>query len=73
MKAYCYAGEDGRCAALARDDRALLPDEFGPWRKLGEMEIQPDDPDRLGMPTAICLENLTTHGTHFFQLKMTFE
>ena len=73
MNIHCYAGLDGRCAALANDDRTLLPDEFGPWKKLGEMEIQPGDPDRLGMPTAMTIDNLTTYGCHFFQLRMTIE
>ena len=73
MIVLCFAGLDGRYAALANDDSSLLPDEFGPWRKLGQMEVQPSDPDRLGMPTAATLENLATHGCHFFQLRATIE
>lgn len=73
MKVYSFAGKDGRYAILAEHNPASLPSEIGPWRELGEMEILPEDPDRLGVPTAICLENLTTHGCHFFQLKMSFE
>ncbi len=73
MKIYAYSAPQGRCAALAADDTSLLPDEFGPWERLGEMEINPGDPDRLGMPTDVTLDNLQTHGTHFFKLEMTFE
>jgi len=73
MKAYCFKAQEGRCAILAMDDPASLPEEFGPWKRLGEMEIHPSDPDRLGMPTAICLDNLEAHGSHFFQLKMEWD
>ena len=73
MKVHSFKGKAGRYAILAQDDRSLLPAEFGPWKEMGESEIRPEDPDRLGVPTAICLENLATHGRHFFQLKMSFE
>jgi len=73
MLIYCFKASEGRCAALVDDDSGSLPADLGPWKKLGEMEINPGDPDRLGMPTAETLENLETHGRHFFQLSITFE
>ncbi len=73
MKVFSFKGLDGRYAILARNDKDLLPDEFGPWKEMGESEINPTDPDRLGVPTALCLENLETHGSHFFQLTLSFE
>lgn len=73
MKAYGFMGTDGRCALLARDDPKQLPDEFEPWKAVGEMEIKPGDPDRLGLPTDVTLANLQEHGCHFFQLTMTWE
>lgn len=73
MLIHCFTAPEGRCAALVDDDPTSLPAEFGPWKKLGEMEINPGDPDRLGMPTAETLEILETHGHYFFQLSITFE
>lgn len=73
MNVHAFKGADGRYAILREEDHALLPGELGPWSKLGELEIRPEDPDRLGVPTAQTLENLSAYGCHFFQLTMTFE
>jgi hypothetical protein len=73
VQAFVFKGLDGRYAILAKDDTTQLPEEFAPWRKLGEMVINPDDPDRLGVPTAVCLKNLESHGSHFIQLSATID
>ncbi len=73
MKVDVFKGRDGRYALLTQDDRVTLPEEFGPWKRLDEMEISPGDPDRVGVPTAVALKHLEERGSHFFQLSITIE
>ena len=37
------------------------------------MELNPGDPDTIGIPTAQCLANVEANGCHIFQLRVTFE
>ena len=73
MYLYGFKGSDGRYALLAQDNMESLPAEFGPWQKSHDLELNPGDPDRLGVPTAETLANIETHGCHYCQFKMTFE
>jgi hypothetical protein len=73
MHLYGFEAPDGWFALMDEEKPELLPEALGPWEKYAEMDLNPGDPDTIGIPTAQCLANVKTHGCHIFQLKMTFE
>lgn len=73
MHLFSYKGPEGRYALLAQNAPESLPEQWGPWKRLGEVELNPGDPDQLGVPTLQALANIETHGCYIFQLTMTFE
>lgn len=73
MHVFGFKGSSGWYALLAEDNIQALPEEHGPWKKFNEMELNPGDPDTVGVPTAQALANLATLGGHLFRIKATFE
>ena len=73
MHLYGFRAPDGWFALMDEDKPELLPQIIGPWESYREMELNPGDPDTIGIPTAQCLANVEAHGCHIFQLRVTFE
>ncbi len=67
MQVFVFAGSEGRYAALLKDDPSMLPNEQGPWKPMGKILLNSEEPDRIGLSTEQAIQDLSTLGRHFFQ------